>query len=79
MCTLQLKLVGTLVHSHVLVLHIVAPHLPDDANLVCHVLDESLEEVVRVRGEKHQRPCVACALPRLAPVVTSLRARRCPA
>ena len=30
---LQLKLVGTLIHSHVLVLHIVAPHLPDDPHL----------------------------------------------
>ena len=48
-------------HSHVLVhvlalLHIVAPHLPDDANLVCHVLDESLEEVVRVRAHNSLNP-----------------------
>ena len=58
---LQLKLIGTLIHSHVLVLHLVAPHLPDDANLVCHVLDESIEEVLRVRESKSLKPCVVRA------------------
>ena len=52
----QLKLVGTLLHSHVLVLHIVHPHVPDNANLVCHVLDESLAEVAKVRAQKNLNP-----------------------
>jgi hypothetical protein len=51
----QLKVIGTLVHSHVLVIHIVHPHLPDDANLVCHVLDEALEETIKIRRSKGLR------------------------
>ena len=51
---LQWKLVGNLFHGHCLVLHLVMPHVADDANLVCHCLDTSLEELGRVRVAKGQ-------------------------
>lgn len=51
---LQWKLVGNLFHGHVLVFHLVMPHITDDANLVCHCLDTSLEELVKVRRAKGQ-------------------------
>ena len=48
----QFKLIGALIHSHALIIHIVYPHIPDNANLLCHVLDESIDEAVRVRTNK---------------------------
>ena len=51
---LQVKLVGNLVHGHALVFHLVYPHIPDDANLVCHCLDTTLEEVEKIRCLKQQ-------------------------
>ena len=51
---LQWKFVGNLFHGHVLVFHLVMPHITDDANLVCHCLDTSLEELVKVRRAKGQ-------------------------
>ena len=48
------QLVGNLFHSHVLVVHLVYPNIPDDANLVCHCLDTAIEEVVKVRVAKDQ-------------------------
>jgi hypothetical protein len=51
---LQWKLVGNLFHGHVLVLHLVMPHITDDSNLVCHCLDTSLEALVQVRTSKGQ-------------------------
>ena len=48
----QLKLVGCLFHGHVLILFIVHPHVPDDGNLSCHVIDRGLEVVARVRAAK---------------------------
>ena len=29
-----------------------APATPDDANLVCHVLDEALDETIKIRRAK---------------------------
>ena len=46
------KLVATLFHSHVLVLHLVCPHINDDSNLTCHIIDTSLEVLLDVRKEK---------------------------
>lgn len=51
---LQLKLVGNLFHGHALVLHMVMPSVPDDANLVCHCFDTAIEEVKKVRTAKDQ-------------------------
>lgn len=51
---LQWKLVGNLYHGHLLVFHLVMPHVTDDANLVCHCLDSSMEELVKVRTAKGQ-------------------------
>lgn len=51
---LQVKLVGTLFHGHCYIVHLVYPHVPDDANLVCHCLDTAIEEVVKVRVGKDQ-------------------------
>ena len=48
----QFKLIGTLIHSHALIIHNVYPHIPDNANLLCHVLDEPIDEAVRVRTNK---------------------------
>ena len=48
----QFKLVGNLWHGHALVLHIVHPHVPDDANLFCHCLHTALDELVNVRMQK---------------------------
>jgi hypothetical protein len=50
----QFKLVGNLFHGHALILHLVHPHVPDDANLCCHCLDDSLEALIDVRVEKDQ-------------------------
>ena len=49
---LQLKLVASLYHGHVLVVHLVMPHIPGDANLTCHCIDTSLEEYQKVIKEK---------------------------
>ena len=49
---LQLKLVASLYHGHVLVVHLVMPHIPGDANLTCHCIDTSLEEYQKVMKEK---------------------------
>ena len=51
---LSWKMVGNLFHGHVLVLHLVMPHVTDDANLVCHCFDTSMEELVKVRVAKGQ-------------------------
>ena len=40
---LQMKLNATIFHGHCLVLHVVHPHIPGDANLTCHLIDTSLE------------------------------------
>ena len=48
----EFKLIGTLTHSYAFIIHIVYPHIPDNANLLCHVLDESIDEAVRVRTNK---------------------------
>ena len=39
-------------HSHVLVLHLVCPHIHDDSNLTCHIIDTALEALLDVRKEK---------------------------
>ena len=51
---LQLKLVGNLFHGHCLVLHLVLPNVPDDANLVCHCFDTAVEECTKTRIAKDQ-------------------------
>ena len=51
---LQVKLVGNIVHGHVLVLHLVYPQVADDANLMCHCLDSTIEETKKVRVAKDQ-------------------------
>ena len=51
---MKFKLVGNLFHGHCLVLHIVMPHMPDNANLFCHCLDTSLEALIDVRKAKDQ-------------------------
>ena len=48
----QFKLVGNLWHGHALVLHVVHPHVADDANLFCHCLHTALDELVKVRMQK---------------------------
>ena len=48
----QFKLVGNLWHGHALVLHVVHPHVADDANLFCHCLHTALDELVKVRVQK---------------------------
>ena len=50
----QFKLVGNLFHGHVLVLSLVSPHMPDDANLFCHCLHSSLAELKKVRVRNGQ-------------------------
>ena len=40
---LQMKLNVMIFHGHCLVLHVVHPHIPGDANLTCHLIDTSLE------------------------------------
>ena len=42
-----MKLVGNLWHGHVLVLCVIHPHVPDDANLVQHCLGLSMEELIK--------------------------------
>ena len=43
----KMKLVGNLWHGHVLVLCVIHPHVPDDANLVQHCLGLSMEELIK--------------------------------
>ena len=49
---LQMKLNATIYHGHCLVLHIVHPHIPGDANLTCHIIDTSLEVYCATMREK---------------------------
>ena len=51
---LQVKLVGNLIHGHALVLHMVYPQVADDANLMCHCMDSSIEVLKTVRSAKGQ-------------------------
>lgn len=51
---LQMKLVGNILHAHMLVFHLVMPHIKDDANLFCHCLDTSLVELRKLRIAKGQ-------------------------
>jgi hypothetical protein len=50
----ELKLVGCLFHGHVLLIFIVHPHLKDNANLSCHIIDKGFERVSAVRESKGQ-------------------------
>ena len=51
---LQIKLVGNLMHGHLLVLHLVYPSVKDESNLMCHCLDTAIEELVKMRTGKDQ-------------------------
>ena len=59
----KVKLVGNLFHAHLLVLHIVHPQVPDDANLFCHCFDTSMEELIKTRIAKDQPECAPMSNP----------------